>query len=214
MHHKRAALSACRRRTLTPVPCWLSRERCAGAGPLPAICRRTGRRRREHRLRNGGRRLAGNRGSLAALRRGRRRREHHRFCPALRRNVHLQELWGFRWCLSCSKARLDGYGGGAQVLDLGARRSLSWIDTEHWLGDQIARLEQPTPTTDAILDVFDGPQDWTADVEATHLRAFLDREIAADQDVADRFRAFLTEVSAGPGSMLCRECGPAHVRRG
>ena len=40
----------------------------------------------------------------------------------------LQGLWGFRYCLSCSKPRLDGYGGGAQLLDLGARRSLSWVD--------------------------------------------------------------------------------------
>jgi len=120
---------------------------------------------------------------------------------------NLQGLWGFRYCLSCSKARLDGYGGGAQLLDLAARRSLSWIDTERWLGDQIARLEQPAPTTDTILDAFEVPQDWTADVEAAHLRAFLDREIAADRDVADRFRAFLTEVSAGLDPMPCHECG-------
>jgi hypothetical protein len=119
----------------------------------------------------------------------------------------LRGLWGFRWALTCSKPSLDGYGGGAQLFDLGARRSLSWIDTEHWLGDQIARLEQPAPTTDTILDAFEVPQDWTADVKAAHLRAFLDREIAADRDVADRFRAFLTEVSAGLGPMPCRECG-------
>jgi len=120
---------------------------------------------------------------------------------------NLQGLWGFRWCLTCSKARLDGYGGGTQMLDLGARRSLSWIDTEHWLGEQIARLEQPAQTADAILDAFKVPQDWTAEVEAYHLRAFLDREIAADRDVADRFRAFLTEVSAGDDPTPCRECG-------
>jgi len=119
----------------------------------------------------------------------------------------LKGLWGFRWCLTCSKARLDGYGGGAQLLDLGARRSLSWIDTEHWLGDQIARLEQPAQTADAILDTFKVPQDWTAEVEAYHLRAFLDQEIAADRDVADRFRAFLTKVSAGADPTPCRECG-------
>ena len=119
----------------------------------------------------------------------------------------LKGLWGFRWCLSCDKARLDGYGGGAQVLDLGARRSLSWVDTEHWLGEQIARLEQPSQTADAILDTFKVPQDWTADVEATHLRAFLDREIAADRDVADRFRSFLTEVSAGAEPTPCHACG-------
>ena len=42
--------------------------------------------------------------------------------------------WGFTWALTCSKPRLDGFGGGAQLLDLGARKSLAWTDCEHWLG--------------------------------------------------------------------------------
>ena len=41
--------------------------------------------------------------------------------------------WGFTWSLTCSRPRLDGFGGGAQLIDLGARRSLAWIDCEHWL---------------------------------------------------------------------------------
>ena len=41
--------------------------------------------------------------------------------------------WGFTWALTCSKPRLDGFGGGAQLLDLSACRSLDWIDCEHWL---------------------------------------------------------------------------------
>ena len=41
--------------------------------------------------------------------------------------------WGFVWSLTCSKPRLDGFGGGAQLIDLGERRSLAWLDCEHWL---------------------------------------------------------------------------------
>ena len=41
--------------------------------------------------------------------------------------------WGFVWALTCSRSRLDGFGGGAQVLDLEAHRSLGWLDCDHWL---------------------------------------------------------------------------------
>ena len=41
--------------------------------------------------------------------------------------------WGFAWALSCSKPRLDSFGGGAQLVDLSARRSLAWLDCDHWL---------------------------------------------------------------------------------
>ena len=46
--------------------------------------------------------------------------------------------WGFTWALTCSKPRLDGFGGGAQLIDLGARASLAWVDCDHWL---TARLD-------------------------------------------------------------------------
>lgn len=45
----------------------------------------------------------------------------------------LSGRWGFAWALTCSRPRLDGFGGGAQVLDLGQRKSVGWIDCEHWL---------------------------------------------------------------------------------
>lgn len=41
--------------------------------------------------------------------------------------------WGFAWAHTCSKPRLDGFGGGAHLLDLGARKSLAWLDCAHWL---------------------------------------------------------------------------------
>ena len=45
----------------------------------------------------------------------------------------LSGRWGFVWALTCSKPRLDGFGGGAQLLDLDARKSLAWLDCSHWL---------------------------------------------------------------------------------
>ena len=41
--------------------------------------------------------------------------------------------WGFCGALTCSRPRIDAFGGGAQLLDLGARKSLGWVDTSHWL---------------------------------------------------------------------------------
>lgn len=49
----------------------------------------------------------------------------------------LQGRWGFCWALTCSRPRLDAYGGGAQVLDLGACKSLAWIDCADWLAGQV-----------------------------------------------------------------------------
>jgi len=51
--------------------------------------------------------------------------------------------WGFTWALTCSKPRLDGFGGGAQVLDLGARKSLAWTDCDHWLSAMVDPATDP-----------------------------------------------------------------------
>lgn len=47
--------------------------------------------------------------------------------------LNLQGQWGFAWALTCSRPRLDGFGGGAHLLDLGRRETVAWVDTEHWL---------------------------------------------------------------------------------
>ena len=52
--------------------------------------------------------------------------------------LDLQGIWGFRWALTCSGPRLDGFGGGAQVIDLGARRTVSWVDAEDWMEAQVS----------------------------------------------------------------------------
>lgn len=41
--------------------------------------------------------------------------------------------WGFQWANTCSRPRLDAFGGGAHVLDLGTRKTVAWIDTAGWL---------------------------------------------------------------------------------
>ena len=45
----------------------------------------------------------------------------------------LSGLWGFDFCHTCSRPRLEAFGGGAHVVDLGARKSLGWISTHEWL---------------------------------------------------------------------------------
>ena len=45
----------------------------------------------------------------------------------------LKGLWGFEYANTCSKPRLDAFGGGAHVIDLGARKSIGWISTNEWL---------------------------------------------------------------------------------
>lgn len=50
--------------------------------------------------------------------------------------MDLSGTWGFAWALSCSKPRLDGYGGGAQLIDLGQRKSIDWIDCSTWLDER------------------------------------------------------------------------------
>lgn len=50
----------------------------------------------------------------------------------------LRGRWGFTWALTCSRPRTVGFGGGAQLLDLSARKSLDWIDCDHWLAAELA----------------------------------------------------------------------------
>lgn len=46
--------------------------------------------------------------------------------------------WGFQHANTCSRPRIDTFGGGAHVLDLGAGQSVAWIGTHGWLADMLA----------------------------------------------------------------------------
>jgi hypothetical protein len=45
--------------------------------------------------------------------------------------------WGFQYANTCSRPRLDGFGGGAHVLDLATGNTVSWIDTDGWLAVEL-----------------------------------------------------------------------------
>lgn len=73
-----------------------------------------------------------------------------RFVLACAAAFDLRGRWGFSWSLSCSKPRLDGFGGGAQLIDLTARKSIDWIDCEHWLTAVLAEGQPADPVPDSI----------------------------------------------------------------
>ena len=56
-----------------------------------------------------------------------------RFVLRLAEELELTGLWGFQYALTCSRPRLDALGGGAHVIDLGARKSTGWAGSQEWL---------------------------------------------------------------------------------
>ena len=50
----------------------------------------------------------------------------------------LSGRWGFQYANTCSKPRLDGFGGGAHVLDLATGETVDWIYTDGWLDQTIS----------------------------------------------------------------------------
>ncbi|MCU0732585.1 MAG: hypothetical protein MUE84_13510 [Hyphomonas sp.] len=55
------------------------------------------------------------------------------FVLRLAPEIDLTGLWGFDYAQTCSRPRLEAFGGGAHVIDLGARKSIGWISTHEWL---------------------------------------------------------------------------------
>ena len=45
----------------------------------------------------------------------------------------LSGRWGFQYANTSSRPRLDGFGGGAHVLDLATGETVAWIYTDGWL---------------------------------------------------------------------------------
>ncbi|MEO9336761.1 hypothetical protein ABFT80_04920 [Mesorhizobium sp. SB112] len=41
--------------------------------------------------------------------------------------------WGIQYANTCSKPRIDGFGGGAHVLNLATGETVDWIYTDGWL---------------------------------------------------------------------------------
>jgi len=55
------------------------------------------------------------------------------FVLRLAANLGLTGVWGFEYANTCSRPRLDAFGGGAHVIDLGARTTIGWTNTNEWL---------------------------------------------------------------------------------
>ena len=55
------------------------------------------------------------------------------FILRLAEEFDLSGLWGFEHSNTCSSPRLDAFGGGAHVIDLGARKVIGWVNTQTWL---------------------------------------------------------------------------------
>ena len=56
-----------------------------------------------------------------------------RFVLRLADELDLAGLWGLQYALTCSRLRFDAFGGGAHVIDLGARKSIGWTSSQEWL---------------------------------------------------------------------------------
>ncbi|MEO3434481.1 hypothetical protein [Inquilinus sp. CAU 1745] len=46
--------------------------------------------------------------------------------------------WGFEWANTCSRPRVNAFGGGAHVLDLADGSTVAWTDTNGWLALTLA----------------------------------------------------------------------------
>ena len=62
-----------------------------------------------------------------------------RFVLRLAEDLDLTGLWGFEYALTCSRPRLDAFGGGAHVIELGARISIGWTSSQEWLAAALNR---------------------------------------------------------------------------
>jgi len=56
-----------------------------------------------------------------------------RFVLRLAEDLDLSGLWGFEYANTCSRPRLDAFGGGAHVINLGKRTTIGWTNTNEWL---------------------------------------------------------------------------------
>ncbi len=120
---------------------------------------------------------------------------------------NLTGFWGFHWSLTCSRPMLDAFGGGAQLLDLGRRESVGWVDCQHWLAMRLGTGQPRAVLAETALHPVATAQGWTSTTQVSVLLGFIDSLITADPAVADQLRSHLANISAEPDDMLCRECG-------
>ena len=64
------------------------------------------------------------------------------FVLRLAEDLDLQGLWGFDFANTASRPILGSFGGGATVIDLGARKVIGWVGTQTWL-DKVLNGDDP-----------------------------------------------------------------------
>ncbi len=52
--------------------------------------------------------------------------------------------WGFQYATTCSRPRVDAFGGGGHVLDLTTGDTVAWTYTDGWLAEHLAGDGEPT----------------------------------------------------------------------
>lgn len=114
--------------------------------------------------------------------------------------------WGFRWALTCSRMRLDGWGGGAHVLDLATGETVEWLDCENWLAERLT--EAPAaPIAASRVSVFGAAAAERLLREAAENHRMLP---GANVDLAHTIKgdaAGLAEVADALGALLLRHDG-------
>lgn len=56
-----------------------------------------------------------------------------RFIKLCATEFNLSGLWGFQYSNTCTRPRVNAFGGGAHVLDLATGETVDWISTDGWL---------------------------------------------------------------------------------
>jgi hypothetical protein len=55
---------------------------------------------------------------------------------------NLHGVWAFTWALTCSKPRLDSFGGGAHIIDLAKRATVADFDCAAWVREYVEARDQ------------------------------------------------------------------------
>ncbi|WP_449470207.1 hypothetical protein [Sphingobium chungangianum] len=58
-----------------------------------------------------------------------------RFVTRCAAEFGLKGYWGFQYANTCSRPRINAFGGGAHVLDLATGKTVEWIATNGWLDE-------------------------------------------------------------------------------
>jgi hypothetical protein len=70
------------------------------------------------------------------------------------KQLNLAGKWGFSWALCCSRPRIESFGGGACLLDLGSGDMISSMTTGDWLESAIAAAGAvPAERSDTAAEV-------------------------------------------------------------